>query len=239
MVTTFDKMGTPGSYTRISSSSRLITSWSVVLRDEGSGLPLLVVPARRYPLRWYTGGVDVGAQAGSSADLGTASNVVVAPKRPRRRKRARRWWRWGTRAVGPGALVAAAPIAVIVVLGHLADWFAGSGWLHLLPFAAAVLGLAIVTAFLLSGWFVARAWLRRSRSLLAPVALIVAASTGWFATRPLFHHEVGSLHALVGGSAQGKRIAIAHQPYAAYRRSEVTELQRIQGLEIPGPRAAT
>src|ERR1051326_7705643 len=85
-------------------------------------------------------------------------------KRGGRRRRARRpawsvWGRWGVEVL---ALLTAALTAVIAALGRLADAVAGTGgWWHLLPFAAGVLGVGIVAAALLRGWFGARGWLVR------------------------------------------------------------------------------
>ena len=59
------------------------------------------------------------------------------------------------------------------------------------------------------------------------LALGIAGGAVWFATRPEFHREMNSLHTLVGGTAEAERTAIAHQVYAAYRRSDLTGTLRI------------
>ena len=127
------------------------------------------------------------------------------------------------------ALLAAALIGVIALLGRITDWFAGAGlWAHMLPFAGAVLGFGIVTAVLLWAWLALRRWLmRRARVVPALLALATAGGAIWFATRPEFSHEMNSLHTLVGGSAEAERTAIAHQVYAAYRRSDLSGTLRI------------
>jgi soluble lytic murein transglycosylase-like protein len=132
-------------------------------------------------------------------------------------------------AVEVAALLSAGLIGVIALLGRLADWFSGAGlWSHLLPFAGAVLGLGVVTAVLLRAWLGARAWLVRRHSMLpALLALVVAVSAAWFATRPVFNRQMTSLQTLVGGSAEAERVAIAHQVYAAYRRSDLKDVLRV------------
>jgi soluble lytic murein transglycosylase-like protein len=153
----------------------------------------------------------------------------ASPRRRARRRRRGGWRPWGRLAAEVGGLLAAALIGVIAILGRAADWFAGAGlWTHLLPFAAAVLGLAIVTAVLLRAWLVARRWLlRRAAALPSVVALALALVAAWCATRPTFTRDVASLRTLVGGPAEAERVAIAHQVYAGYRRADRRQLLRV------------
>jgi Transglycosylase SLT domain len=126
-------------------------------------------------------------------------------------------------------LLAAALVGVISALGRLADWFSGAGmWANLLPFAGAVLGLGIVTAGFLGMWLALHRWCKRRWRVIPPLlALGFAGGAIWFATRPEFHRELTSLHTLVGGTAEAERAAIAHQVYAAYRRSDLSQTLRI------------
>jgi soluble lytic murein transglycosylase-like protein/F0F1-type ATP synthase assembly protein I len=161
----------------------------------------------------------------------TTAGPEPRPKRRRRRSRRRRsgariWLRTG---VEIGASLIAALIGVIALLGYLADWFAGTGWLHLLPFAGAVLGFGVVTAIVLRVWLAARTWLtHKGLPWLPPiVAIAIVAAAVWFARQPVFNRELASLRTLVGGEAEAERVAIAHQVYAAYRRSDLNDLQRL------------
>jgi len=147
-----------------------------------------------------------------------------------REARQRPAWRLVARlAVEIGALVSAALVAVIFMLGHAADWFGGTGlWSHLLPFAGAVLALAVGVAVFLRGWLRVRSWLMRHWLLFpAVLAVALAAAAMWFTRQPTFDREVGNLRTLVGGSAEAERAAIGHQVYAAYRRADLTDVQRI------------
>jgi soluble lytic murein transglycosylase-like protein len=155
----------------------------------------------------------------------------MAVKRGRRRGRARRrtwgvWARWGVEVL---ALITAALTVVIAALGRLADLVAGTGgWWHLLPFAAGVLGVGIVAAALLRGWFTARGWLARYGAVApATGATAIAATILWLASGPAFHANVASLRMLVGGRAETERMTIAHQVYAAYRRADLGGLVRL------------
>jgi soluble lytic murein transglycosylase-like protein len=158
-----------------------------------------------------------------------AGAVVTKPRRPRRRSRRRKrkasWPVWVRTAAETGALLTAALIGVIAVLGRVTDWCAGAGWSHLLPFAGAVLGLGIAIAGVLRAWMLARRWLMRWHAVLPLVlAALIAAGALWFARQPAFNQNVTSLRTLVGGTAEAERLAIAHQVYAAYRRSDLSQL---------------
>ncbi len=171
--------------------------------------------------------------AADNPDLKAADKLAVvkrrSPSRRRSRKRRRprrRWWVWCGVGVEVAALLAAALVGVIGSLGRLADWFAGAGlWSNLLPFAGAVLALSLLTAGLLVAWLALRRRCQRRLRFVPPLlAVSIAAGAIWFATRPEFHRELTSLHTLVGGTAEAERAAIAHQVYAAYRRSDLSQM---------------
>ena len=170
---------------------------------------------------------DDGRVEDAAAVAGAAKRRRPGARR-RRRQRPPVWHRWARFGTEIGALLAAALIGVIAALGQAADWFAGVGWTHLLPFAGAVLGLSILTGVLLRVWFAARRWLVR-RSDLLPVAFAAAIAVAaiWCATRPAFNRDVASLRTLMGGSVEAERVAIAHQVYAAYRRADRKQLRRM------------
>ena len=178
----------------------------------------------------------MASPAADGPDLKPTNKLAVvkrrAPRRPRSRKRRRprgSWWSWFGTGVEVAALLAAALVGVIGSLGRLADWFAGAGlWSSLLPFAGAVLALGIATAGGLGAWLAVHRWCKRRARVVPPLlALGIAGGAVWFATQPEFHRELTSLHTLVGGTAEAERAAIAHQVYAAYRRSDLTQTLRI------------
>ncbi len=123
----------------------------------------------------------------------------------------------------------AALIGTIPALARIGSWFSGSGvWSHLLPFAASVLGLAGGLGLLLWCWLRLRVLvLPRTPFLPVLVAIGAAASALGFATQPRFEQELAHLRSLVGGAAEAERGALAHQVYAAYRRSDLREMKII------------
>jgi hypothetical protein len=155
---------------------------------------------------------------------GGAARRVVRPRRPRRGRR-----EWAFVAAEATALGGAGMIAVIAALGRFADWFVGAGfWRNLLPFAAAVLGLAVVIGAGIRGWLAVRRLLAEQLVWAPPaVALLLSAAAAWFALQPAFHDDVRHLQALIGGQAAAERAAIAHQVYAAYRRANLVQLRKM------------
>lgn len=127
------------------------------------------------------------------------------------------------------ALAGSALVAVVAALGHSAEHFAGTGlFANLLPFAAAVLVLALSGSVLLKSWLVIRSRLSRLKAFLPAMgAVLVALWAGWFASQDSFYRVLGNFRTLVGGTAEAERRTIAHQVFAAYRRSDLGQLQRM------------
>ena len=127
------------------------------------------------------------------------------------------------------SLLVIALVGVIAALGWTAWAFAGAGlWSHLLPFATAVLTVGIVAAGLLGGWLALRGWLgARGAGLPAALACAGAIAALVLSGRPAFQRNLTSLRVLVGGPGEAQKETIAHQVYAAYRRSDLNGLVRI------------
>jgi soluble lytic murein transglycosylase-like protein len=159
--------------------------------------------------------------------VGQAANGGA--RRRRRRRGQARWRPWGRVALEVGALLAAALVVVVAVLGRLATAIASASfWWSLLGIAATVLALGAATAALLRGWI----WLRPRLAAVttagpAAAACVLALASLWLAWRPAFHDDLESLHALIGGPAETQRQTIAHQVYAAYRRADLAGLTRV------------
>ena len=151
--------------------------------------------------------------------------------RRRRRGGSRRLGRapWRRVTLEAVALVAAALIAAIALLGELARAVAGRGIsLHVVPFTGAVLGLGIAAALLLRAWLIARVRLAGYASRApAILALVVAALALLVSRRPAFRREMYELQALVGGTAEAERTSVAHQVWAAYRRTDTAQMLRV------------
>jgi soluble lytic murein transglycosylase-like protein len=154
-------------------------------------------------------------------------------KRRRRRGRARRrgpLWQVGLQGVGEAfAILVTALVLVTMALGQVSARFAGDRlWSDLLPFAATVLAIGVVVALLLRAWLWARVPLVR-RDARLPVAVAGALATvalgGTF--HPTYREDVSNLRRAVGGSSEAQRTTLAHQVFAAYRRTDPKALERL------------
>jgi hypothetical protein len=117
----------------------------------------------------------------------------------------------------------------MMALGHFAARFAGDRtWTHLLPFAATVLAIGVGVTALLRGWIAARGWLGAHHPRLPAVIAGVAAFGALASTLlPGYRADVASLRLAVGGSMEAQRTTLAHQVYAAYRRSDHKAIERM------------
>lgn len=194
--------------------------------------------SRRGVRRLPPGGRALPCAAVRAVGSGSAARLARARLRGGTKRRVVRptpappgWRDWALRAGEALALGAALLVLVTAALGRFAEWFVGAGlWRHSLPFAGAVLGLALTTGALLWVWLQARAAVAE-RLAWAPfaLALVAAGGAGWFAAQPVFRRDVSSLQALVGGQAAAERAAIGHQVYAAYRRANRAALEKMFG----------
>ncbi len=126
-------------------------------------------------------------------------------------------------------LVIVAVSAIMILLGYSANWFSGTRFLtNLLPFAVGVVGLIVAMAGLLIGWWKLRKWLQSKALLWPPVlSLCLALFIGWYSMQEQFTPARGHFRTLVGGKQEAGRVTLAHQVYAAYRRYDAAQLQRL------------
>ncbi|QOJ24118.1 MAG: transglycosylase SLT domain-containing protein [Gammaproteobacteria bacterium] len=126
-------------------------------------------------------------------------------------------------------LSTAAVCAVIMLLGYSAGRFSGTSFFgHLLPFTAGVLVLIITAALFLLGWWKLRQWLRRYSEFFTPaLSISLALLIAWLVTHDQFTLAYGNFRTLVGGKEEAGRVTIAHQVYAAYRRHDAAQLQKM------------
>lgn len=127
------------------------------------------------------------------------------------------------------ALFIAAACATIVLLGHAANRFSGAGFFaNMLPFTAGILILILITSIFLIGWWKLRQWLRlHSEYWILALSVALALQTMWFVTHDQFTMAYGHFRTLVGGKEEAGRVTIAHQVYAAYRRQDSAQLQKM------------
>lgn len=121
--------------------------------------------------------------------------------------------------------------AIIVLLGYAANRFSGTRFFtNLLPFAGGILGLIVLSAIFLIGWRRLRKLLQ-SRSPFLPSSLALglglALIVGCFIKQDRFIQAFGYYRTLVGGREEAGRVTLAHQVYAAYRRMNTVDLQKM------------
>lgn len=118
---------------------------------------------------------------------------------------------------------------IIVMLGYSANHFSGTSFFgSLLPFAFGVLALILVASVFLIGWWKLRNWLQFHSEFLTPaLSLSFALLIAWFAIHDQFTLAYGNFRTLVGGKEEAGRMTISHQVYAAYRRHNSTQLQKM------------
>jgi len=144
-------------------------------------------------------------------------------------------WRGGSAlgliGVECAGLAASGLLATVLVLGAAARFFSGTGFFaNLLPFTLGIAIWVAVAAGLLLLWFKSRPWLAaKSRLLPALTALCVCFATVNAVWQQSFPMAIDQLRSLVGGKQQAARTTLAHQVYAAYRRSDFTQLNKLIG----------
>lgn len=175
--------------------------------------------------------------AGKLPDKSSARPRSTAEKRARKKNvRKKAWYAdprftqsvllLGLECLG---LITGASLATMLALGYAASRFTGSGFfLNLLPFAIGVVIWILVAALLLIFWSKLRWWLlARAIFLPAILSVFLAISSIWYIFHegytPVFTH----FRALVGGKQQAARTTLAHQVYAAYRRYDEGNLQKM------------
>lgn len=95
-------------------------------------------------------------------------------------------------------------------------------WLHLLPFVLVVLGLGTLAIGLLWAWHLGRSFVAPARPHFpAVLSLLLAVLALHATTQPPYRRSLASLRTWLGGRWIVQQETVAHQVYAAYRRSDL------------------
>jgi len=127
------------------------------------------------------------------------------------------------------ALASIASYGIVVVLGNAANGFSGTSFLgSLLPFAAGVMALILVSTIFLIAWWRLRSYLKTHSIALIPVAAIsVVLTIALLSGQDRFSQSIGQFRTLVGGKEEAGRVTLNHQVFAAYRRYNSTNLNKM------------
>lgn len=119
--------------------------------------------------------------------------------------------------------------ATIVLLGYAAEHFTGTQFLtSLLPFAIGLLVLTLFATLLFLFWWKLRRSLQGRAVVLMPVfSVILAVGSGKLIMNDQFAIAYNHFRMLVGGKQEVRRVTLAHQVYAAYRRQGVGAMQQM------------
>ncbi len=127
------------------------------------------------------------------------------------------------------ALGALGIYGIIVVLGHAANGFSGTSLLgSLLPFAVGVMALVLAVSLFLLTWWKLRIFLKSHSPTLIPLCALALVCLVIFTTgRDKFSQDVSHFRTLVGGKQEAARITLNHQVFAAYRRYNPANLNKL------------
>lgn len=120
-------------------------------------------------------------------------------------------------------------LGTVLSLSFSARNFSGLGLLaNLLPFAIGIVAWVLSAAGFLLIWIKCRNWLR-NKLILLPAVLALSLGTGmiWYIFRNDYTPMLSHFRALVGGKQQAARTTLTHQVYAAYRRHDQAQLQKM------------
>lgn len=127
------------------------------------------------------------------------------------------------------AIIAIITLGIILILGNGAHWFTGTHVLgNLFPFAIGVLVLILLSSLFLIGWWHVRGYLKsRSLPLLPIVATTLTFSFGLLIGKNNLDQSFNRFRLLVGGKEEAHRVTLTHQVFAAYRRYNATNLEKM------------
>lgn len=135
---------------------------------------------------------------------------------------------WALLALETIGLACAALLGTMQVLASSARHFSGTGFLqHLLPFATSIALWIVAAAGGLLAWLALRKRLPQSLNALPAILALAIGAGSWQALAGDTDTFLEHFRSLVGGKQRANRTMLAHQIYAAYRRQELGQLQKL------------
>ncbi|NOS75924.1 MAG: transglycosylase SLT domain-containing protein [Methyloglobulus sp.] len=133
------------------------------------------------------------------------------------------------------SLTTIAIYVIVVVLGNAANWFSGTSFLgSLLPFAAGVMALILASTAFLLAWWKLRAYLKTHSTILIPISAIsLVLAVALLSGQDRLGQSIGQFRTLVGGKHEASRVTLNHQVFAAYRRYNSTNLNKMMQRAEP------
>jgi soluble lytic murein transglycosylase-like protein len=159
--------------------------------------------------------------------MAKARKAARKPRRARSRAAPPAPRRWAFATGEAVAVVCTLLAGDLGALGWATGRFRGASLLgSVLPFAVVVLALGASTALIVAGWLRVRPRLAalHPRGPFALAWLLLLSSASAVAT-PAYRDVLTQLRRLTDGPGQARRATIAHQVWAAYRRSDLTAMR--------------
>lgn len=127
------------------------------------------------------------------------------------------------------SLASLAIYGIVVVLGNAANGFSGTSfWGSLLPFAVGVMALILASSIFLIAWWKLRGYLKTRSAVFIPVAAIgIVLIVALFSGQDRFSQSIAQFRTLVGGKEEAGRVTLNHQVFAAYRRYNSANLNKM------------
>ena len=117
----------------------------------------------------------------------------------------------------------------MIILGYGAEHLSGTSLLYnRLPFTLSVLATIVAAAVILRGWSWLRSALARWHIALAPsLALALALTAALLVQKQFFDRPLEQFRILIGGKAEIRTVTLRHQIFAAYRRLDAKEMEKM------------
>jgi soluble lytic murein transglycosylase-like protein len=122
-----------------------------------------------------------------------------------------------------------ASLVTMLTLGYAAQRFTGTDlFANLLPFTLGIVAWIVLLTLLLIVWLrVRRVLVKYATFLPLLVTLALMSTVLWQLSQMQYEALLTDFRTLVGGKQQAEKVSLSHQVYAAYRRYDQADLQKM------------